>query len=160
MTNETIDQGAQDARSADDGLEERASDTRQFVTFITGGEVFAVDMAPVQEILRVPEVVRVPLAPRTLEGLSNLRGRVLPIISLRRIFGFDDQLAGTFSVLGFQFNGPGGLSALRAGNTQFFEFPHTAFVTRAPRLYALAPPRFLFHQLFDFINLILGCFKY
>ena len=66
------------------------SDTCQFVTFIAGNEVFAVDMAPVQEIIRVPEVVRVPLAPHTLEGLANLRGKVLPIISLRRIFGFDD----------------------------------------------------------------------
>ena len=91
MTNETIDQGAQDARSADDGLEERASDTRQFVTFITGGEVFAVDMAPVQEIIRLPAVVRVPLAPATLDGLANLRGKVLPIISLRRMFGFPEQ---------------------------------------------------------------------
>ena len=70
---------------------EALSTTRQFVTFLVGGEVFAVDMAPVQEILRVPDVVRVPLAPRALEGLSNLRGRILPIISLRRIFGFADQ---------------------------------------------------------------------
>jgi len=67
------------------------SDTRQFVTFLAGGEVFSVDMAPVQEIIRVPAVVRVPLAPRTLDGLANLRGRVLPIISLRRIFGFDEH---------------------------------------------------------------------
>jgi purine-binding chemotaxis protein CheW len=72
-------------------LEEIASETRQFVTFITGGEVFAVDMAPVQEIIRLPEVVRVPLAPAALDGLSNLRGKVLPIISLRRIFGFPEQ---------------------------------------------------------------------
>lgn len=70
--------------------DEVSSDTRQFVTFLAGGEVFAVDMAPVQEIIRVPEVVRVPLAPRTLDGLANLRGRVLPIISLRRTFGFDE----------------------------------------------------------------------
>lgn len=70
--------------------ETHTSDVRQFVTFIAGDEVFAVDMAPVQEIIRVPEVVRVPLAPNTLEGLANLRGKVLPIISLRRIFGFED----------------------------------------------------------------------
>ncbi|MTW21416.1 chemotaxis protein CheW [Allochromatium palmeri] len=63
-------------------------DIHQFVIFVCGSEVFAVDMAPVQEIIRVPEVVRVPLAPATLEGLANLRGKVLPIISLRRLFGF------------------------------------------------------------------------
>jgi purine-binding chemotaxis protein CheW len=75
----------------DDADDEQASDIRQFVTFITGDEVFAVDMAPVQEIIRVPKVVRVPLAPVTLDGLANLRGKVLPIISLRRIFGFDER---------------------------------------------------------------------
>jgi purine-binding chemotaxis protein CheW len=47
-------------------------------------------MAPVKEIIRVPEVVRVPLAPPALEGLANLRGKVLPIISLRRLFGFEE----------------------------------------------------------------------
>jgi purine-binding chemotaxis protein CheW len=64
--------------------------TLQFVTFIAGDEVFAADMSPVKEIIRVPEVVRVPLAPPALEGLANLRGKVLPIISLRRLFGFEE----------------------------------------------------------------------
>ncbi len=39
----------------------------------------------------MPDVVKLPLAPRTLDGLANLRGKVLPIISLRRIFGFDER---------------------------------------------------------------------
>ena len=64
--------------------------TQQFVTFMAGDEVFAADMSPVKEIIRVPEVVRVPLAPAALEGLANLRGKVLPIISLRRLFGFPE----------------------------------------------------------------------
>jgi purine-binding chemotaxis protein CheW len=75
----------------DDALTEQASDTRQFVTFLVGNEVFAVEMAPVQEIIRVPQVVRVPLAPPILDGLANLRGKVLPILSLRRIFGFEER---------------------------------------------------------------------
>ncbi len=74
------------AELADD---ERAQ-TRQFVTFVVGDEAFGVPMDPVQEIIRMPDIVRVPLAPRSLHGLANLRGRVLPIISLRRIFGIDD----------------------------------------------------------------------
>jgi purine-binding chemotaxis protein CheW len=69
---------------------EEVTESRQFVTFFVGNEVFAVDMAPVQEIIRVPEVVRVPLAPDALDGLTNLRGKVLPIISLRRMFGFEE----------------------------------------------------------------------
>lgn len=78
---------AADEQDATDVL----SDQRQYVSFMVGNEVFAVDMAPVQEIIRVPDVVRVPLAPSTLDGLANLRGEVLPIISLARIFGFAER---------------------------------------------------------------------
>lgn len=74
---------------------DRAVDTpvadRQFVAFSVAGETFAVPMAPVQEIIRVPEVARLPLAPASLDGLANLRGRVLPIVNLRRIFGVDER---------------------------------------------------------------------
>lgn len=91
MTTETVEQYADAIGPVGETLDEFASDTRQFVTFITGNEVFAVDMAPVQEIIRLPEVVRVPLAPVSLDGLANLRGKVLPIISLRRVFGFAEQ---------------------------------------------------------------------
>ena len=97
MTTETLDTpeilDTQEERPVIDGgiydIEE--TNIRQFVTFFAGNEVFAVDMEPVQEIIRVPEVVRVPLAPSTLEGLANLRGKVLPIVSLRRIFGFEER---------------------------------------------------------------------
>jgi purine-binding chemotaxis protein CheW len=57
---------------------------------MAGDEIFAADMLPVKEIIRVPEVVHVPLAPSALEGLANLRGKILPIISLRRLFGFEE----------------------------------------------------------------------
>jgi purine-binding chemotaxis protein CheW len=63
----------------------------QYVTFCVAGEYFAVPMAPVQEIIRVPQVARLPLAPPALEGLANLRGRVLPIVDLRRMFGLDPR---------------------------------------------------------------------
>lgn len=91
MTTETLEQPVAELHAGDEVLEELVSETRQFVTFIAGGEVFAVDMAPVQEIIRLPDVVRVPLAPATLDGLANLRGKVLPIISLRRMFGFAER---------------------------------------------------------------------
>ena len=71
--------------------ESEQSSGRLFVTFTVGEEVFAVDMAPVQEIIRVPETVRIPLAPAALDGLANLRGQVLPIISLARLFGFPER---------------------------------------------------------------------
>lgn len=90
MATETLIRAAE-VPPQDDGVDASTSETRQFVTFFSGGEVFAVDMAPVQEIIRMPDVVRVPLAPASLNGLANLRGKVLPIISLRRLFNFAEQ---------------------------------------------------------------------
>jgi purine-binding chemotaxis protein CheW len=77
-------------RSESGGASTTQQGTQQFVTFLSGEEVFAADMSPVKEIIRVPQVVRVPLAPAALEGLANLRGKILPIISLRRLFGFPE----------------------------------------------------------------------
>jgi purine-binding chemotaxis protein CheW len=91
MTTQITDTQETSPLVEDESLDAGASDTRQFVTFFSGDEIFAVDMAPVQEIIRVPEVVRVPMTPNTLDGLANLRGKVLPIISLRRIFGFAER---------------------------------------------------------------------
>jgi purine-binding chemotaxis protein CheW len=79
------------SKAGQDGPGEHTAEICQFVTFVVGEEVFAVDLAPVQEIIRVPEVVGVPLAPASLDGLANLRGKILPIISLRRIFGFQER---------------------------------------------------------------------
>jgi len=61
---------------------------RQYVTFHIDDSVFAVPLAEVQEIIRVPDMVRVPLSPPSLEGLANLRGTVMSITSLRRIFRY------------------------------------------------------------------------
>ena len=74
-----------------DGSEELDGGNNQFVTFAVAGEMFAVPMGPVQEIIRVPDVARLPLAPHTLDGLANLRGQVLPIINLRRLFGCEER---------------------------------------------------------------------
>ncbi|MCQ4162872.1 chemotaxis protein CheW [Roseomonas sp. GC11] len=63
---------------------------RQFVTFWVQDEVFGVPLSEVQEIIRMPGLVRVPMAAASLEGIANLRGAVLPVTSLRRIFALRD----------------------------------------------------------------------
>jgi purine-binding chemotaxis protein CheW len=67
-----------------------ASTALQFVSFGVDGEMFAVPLALVHEIIRYPDIVRVPLGSASLEGLGNLRGTVLPILSLRRLLGAAD----------------------------------------------------------------------
>jgi purine-binding chemotaxis protein CheW len=59
---------------------------QQFVIFFVEDDAYAVPLAEVKEIIRVPELVRLPLSPPSLEGLANLRGAVLPVVSLRRAF--------------------------------------------------------------------------
>jgi purine-binding chemotaxis protein CheW len=58
-------------------------DILQLVSFNIGDEEFGVDILKVQEINRMTEITRVPNAPEFVEGVINLRGKVIPIIDLR-----------------------------------------------------------------------------
>jgi len=72
-------------------MDEKAiSDEAQFVGFRLGDEEYAVGISEVQEIIRVPEITRVPKAPEFVEGVINLREKVLPIISLRKRFSLEN----------------------------------------------------------------------
>ncbi len=64
-----------------------AEELLQLVSFNIGEEEFGVDILKVQEINRMVEVTRVPNAPEYVDGVINLRGKVIPIIDLRRRFG-------------------------------------------------------------------------
>ena len=55
----------------------------QLVTFNIGKEEFGVDILCVQEINRMTHITKVPNAPYYVEGVINLRGRVIPVIDLR-----------------------------------------------------------------------------
>jgi purine-binding chemotaxis protein CheW len=59
----------------------------QLVTFKVAEEEFGVDILKVQEIIRMLEITKVPKAPPFVEGVINLRGKVIPIIDLRQRFG-------------------------------------------------------------------------
>ena len=61
----------------------------QLVTFSLGTEEFGVDIMLVQEIIRIPPVTRVPNSPSYVEGVINLRGNVIPVVSLRNRFGME-----------------------------------------------------------------------
>ena len=67
-----------------------SSDEVQLVGFRLSEEEYAVGISEVQEIIRVPEITKVPKAPSFVEGVINLRDKVLPIISLRKRFGLED----------------------------------------------------------------------
>src|SRR5205085_5283572 len=57
------------------------------VGFRIGKETFGVPIALVHEIVRVPEITSVPDAPDYIEGVINLRGKIVSVIDLRKRFG-------------------------------------------------------------------------
>ncbi|MBF0557290.1 MAG: chemotaxis protein CheW [Nitrospirae bacterium] len=59
----------------------------QLVTFNLGNEEYAVAILKVQEINRMKEITRVPNSPAYVEGVINLRGKVIPVVNLRDKFG-------------------------------------------------------------------------
>jgi len=56
----------------------------QFVRFKVGKESFGVDIGRVQEIVTVPEITKVPDTPEYLEGIINLRGKIISVMDLRK----------------------------------------------------------------------------
>ena len=69
----------------------------QFVTFTLNNEEYGVDILSVQEINRITEITRVPNSAEYVEGVVNLRGKVIPIINLRTKFGFEEKPEDTSS---------------------------------------------------------------
>jgi purine-binding chemotaxis protein CheW len=59
----------------------------QIVGLHIGRETFGLPISVVREIVRVPEITAVPNAPKHIEGVINLRGRIIPIVDLRKRFG-------------------------------------------------------------------------
>jgi len=61
----------------------------QLVSFNLGSEEFGIDILKVQEIIRLINITKVPNSPEFIEGVINLRGRVIPVINLRYKLGME-----------------------------------------------------------------------
>lgn len=77
-----------DMHNRGDRAEERG---RQLVTFLLKDEEFGFDIMSVQEIIRLPKIAKLPHTPGYVEGVSNLRGAILPIIDIRARFGMESE---------------------------------------------------------------------
>lgn len=63
--------------------------TSQFCTFYLGKLLFGVELKGVQEVIRSLGMTKVPLAPKVVSGLINLRGQIVTAVDLRRKLEFD-----------------------------------------------------------------------
>lgn len=64
----------------------------QLVTFKISEEEFGVDILKVQEIIRMMPITKVPKSPYFVEGVINLRGKVIPVIDMRKRFGMPEAV--------------------------------------------------------------------
>jgi purine-binding chemotaxis protein CheW len=66
-------------------------DILQLVTFNLANEEFGVDITRVQEINRMMDITKIPNAPEFIEGVVNLRGKIVPVVDLRKKLGFPEK---------------------------------------------------------------------
>ncbi len=64
-------------------------ENQQYLTFMLGGEVFAIGILSIKEIIEYGHLTSVPLMPAHIRGVINLRGSVVPVIDLSARFGRD-----------------------------------------------------------------------
>ena len=71
---------------------EAAQKGGQYLTFRIAGETYAVEVGGVQRVLEYTPIMKVPGAPAYLRGVMNVMGAVVPVIDLKRKFGFGETV--------------------------------------------------------------------
>lgn len=73
---------------------ETEEDESQYLTFLLGGEMYAVSILNIKEIIGYGQPTQVPMMPSYVRGIINLRGRVVPVIDLLPRFGRESSEVG------------------------------------------------------------------
>ncbi len=89
MDSEGIDVMEENNDRQPDGREQAMADEVQLVTFNIGEEEYGIFITQIQEINRLGKITRLPKSPDFIEGVTNLRGEVIPVIDTRKRFGLD-----------------------------------------------------------------------
>jgi purine-binding chemotaxis protein CheW len=92
------------ANDAGEGLNLNAT---QFVTVFVAGQIFGLPILHVRDVFLVSDVTPVPLAPASVAGLFNLRGRVMTMLSMRAMLGFErsDETGKETTAIGIEWRG-------------------------------------------------------
>jgi len=72
--------------------QEKASENRQFIVIRLMNEQYGIDIRNVDNIVRMQKITRIPKMPKHLVGIINLRGEVLPVMSLRVKMGLEKDV--------------------------------------------------------------------
>jgi purine-binding chemotaxis protein CheW len=75
-------------------------ESKQYIVVVLGSEHYGVDINYIDNIVRMQSITRVPKAQPYFEGVINLRGEVIPVMSLRKRFGLEaDEITGKTRIL-------------------------------------------------------------
>ncbi|MBF0112586.1 MAG: chemotaxis protein CheW, partial [Desulfamplus sp.] len=80
-----------EAKDESQTLAQESMDEEQLVTFSIDKEEYGVRIMQVQEINRLTAITHVPRAPYFIDGMTNLRGNVTPVVNVRRLFNLEDR---------------------------------------------------------------------
>lgn len=76
------------------GLPAAREEDNQYLTFQLAGEMFAIGILNIKEIIEYGQITTVPMMPEFVRGVINLRGRVVPVVDLQARFGRDSTAVG------------------------------------------------------------------
>lgn len=79
------------AKSIPEEEAKRVIETIQFIVIRLGDEQYGIDIRHIENIVRMPNITRVPKMPIYLKGVINLRGEVIPVISMRLKMGLAED---------------------------------------------------------------------
>ncbi len=68
------------------------NEVKQYIVIRLGEEQFGIDIKYIDNIIRMPRITRVPMAQDYFKGVINLRGEVIPVMSLRVRFELEDDV--------------------------------------------------------------------
>ncbi|PHO08964.1 hypothetical protein CPG37_11600 [Malaciobacter canalis] len=89
----------EEPKRIDDELKAKESEMSEIAAFKIKDEEFALDIQDVQEIIKYTQVTPIPEAPEFVDGLINLRGAVIPIVSLPNRLGFEKEITSKSKIL-------------------------------------------------------------
>ena len=77
----------------------RTATARRVIVFSVAGQIYAIDLEEVREIVPLPLLTRPPGLPSMLAGFLNLAGSAIPVVRLDRLFGLPQQVPGLYTPL-------------------------------------------------------------
>ena len=80
------------AKNELDGEDKEVVETIQYIVIRLGNEQYGIDIRNIDNIVRMQQITRIPMMPSFLKGVINMRGEVIPVISMRRKMGLEDDV--------------------------------------------------------------------